>query len=192
MGRPRRGTNTTKTEQFVASKPKEQGPTLTTFETQVFNIKKSLNVSKENFKAGNIASCLSKWKEIPLSERYHSKTRENKRQGTTGPTATTVQSSKQLIVNLHAKNQKILEQGSEYNFEKVHFEPKFDLLTPHQAWEKVFPKATYTQFSVLLVSNFMQKIKKIWHVVQKIFLKKAILGPKFDLLTPAGPGQELS
>ena len=42
----------------------------------------------------------------------------------------TVQSFKQLIVKLHAKNQKILERGSEYNFEKVHFEPKFDLLTP--------------------------------------------------------------
>ena len=55
---------------------------------------------------------------------------KNKGQCTTGPTATTVQSPKQLIVKLHAKNQKILELGSEYNFEKVHFEPKFDLLTP--------------------------------------------------------------
>ena len=44
--------------------------------------------------------------------------------------ATTVQSSKQLIVKLYAKNQEILERGSEYNFEKVHFGPKFDLLTP--------------------------------------------------------------
>ena len=44
--------------------------------------------------------------------------------------ARTVQSSKQLIVTLDAKNQKILERGSEYNFEKVHFEPKFDILTP--------------------------------------------------------------
>ena len=43
--------------------------------------------------------------------------------------ATTVQSSKQLIVKLHAKSQKILEQSSEYNFEKVHFEPKFHLST---------------------------------------------------------------
>ena len=56
--------------------------------------------------------------------------KKNKGQCTTGPTATTVQSSKLLIVKLHAKNQKILERGSEYNFEKVHFEPKFDLLTP--------------------------------------------------------------
>ena len=55
---------------------------------------------------------------------------KNKGQCTTGPTAMTVQSSKQLIVKLHAKNQKILEQGSEYNFEKFHFEPKFDLFTP--------------------------------------------------------------
>ena len=55
---------------------------------------------------------------------------QNKGQCTTGPTAKTVQSSKQLIVKLHAKNQKILERGSEYNFEKVFFEPKFDLLTP--------------------------------------------------------------
>ena len=38
----------------------------------------------------------------------------------------------------------------------------------------------------------MQKIKKIWQVVQRIFLKKEILGPKFDLLTPGGPGQEFS
>ena len=54
----------------------------------------------------------------------------NKGQCTTGPTATTVQSSKQLIVKLHTKNQKILERCSEYNFEKVLFQPKFDLLTP--------------------------------------------------------------
>ena len=54
----------------------------------------------------------------------------NKGQCATGPRAMTVQSSKQLIVKLHAKNQEILERGSEYNFEKVHFEPKFDLLTP--------------------------------------------------------------
>ena len=47
----------------------------------------------------------------------------NKGQCTTGPTATTVQSSKQLIVKLHAKNQKILERGSEYNFDKVHLSP---------------------------------------------------------------------
>ena len=40
--------------------------------------------------------------------------------------------------------------------------------------------------------SIMQKIQKIWRVVQKIFLKKSILGPKFDLLTPAGPGQEFS
>ena len=44
----------------------------------------------------------------------------------------------------------------------------------------------------LLVSNFMQKNKKSCHAVQKIFLKKSILGPKFDLLTPGGPGQEFS
>ena len=56
--------------------------------------------------------------------------KRNKGQCTTGPTATTVQSSEQLIVKFHAKNQKILERGSEYNFEKVHFEPKFDLLIP--------------------------------------------------------------
>ena len=33
----------------------------------------------------------------------------NKGQCTTGPTAMTAQSSRQLIVKLHAKNQKILE-----------------------------------------------------------------------------------
>ena len=64
--------------------------------------------------------------------------KRNKGQGTTGPTATTVQSSKQLIVKLHAKNQKILEWGSEYNFEKVHFEPKFDLLTPIEPGQEFF------------------------------------------------------
>ena len=41
---------------------------------------------------------------------------QNKGQCTTGLTATTVQSSKQLIVKLHAKNQKNLEWDSEYNF----------------------------------------------------------------------------
>ena len=61
---------------------------------------------------------------------FPGKCMENKGQCTTGPMATTVHSSKKLIVKLHAKNQKILEQGSEYSFEKVHFEPKFDLLTP--------------------------------------------------------------
>ena len=68
----------------------------------IFNIKKSLNASNGNFKAGNIASYLSKWKEItkdkrilntvsgariefeelshiPLSQGNHSKTRENKK-----------------------------------------------------------------------------------------------------------------
>ena len=63
---------------------------------------------------------------------------------TTGPTATTAQSSKQLTVKLYAKNQKIPKWGSEYNFEKARFEPKFDLLTPHQAWGRVFLKATDT------------------------------------------------
>ena len=60
---------------------------------------------------------------------YESRKEKNRkpRKCTTGPTATTVQSSKQLIVKLHAY---ILERGSEYNFEKVHFEPTFDLLTP--------------------------------------------------------------
>ena len=72
----------------------------------------------------------------------------------------------------HYFNALHVERGSEYNFEKVHFEPK------------------YIVRSALLVSNFMQKIKKIWLVVQKTFLKKAILGPQFDLLTSAGPGQE--
>ena len=43
---------------------------------------------------------------------------------------------------------------------------------------------------VLLVPDFVQKIKKMCHAVQKIFLKKSILGPKFDLLTLGGPGQE--
>ena len=60
----------------------------------------------------------------------------NKRQFTIGPTAMTAQSSKQLIVKLHAKNKKSLERGSEYNFEKVHFEPKFHLLTPIGPWQK--------------------------------------------------------
>ena len=66
----------------------------------------------------------------------------NKGQCTTEPTATTVQSSKQLIVKLHAKNQKILERGSEYNFEEVHFEPKFDLLNLIGPGQRVFPNAT--------------------------------------------------
>ena len=58
---------------------------------------------------------------------------------------------------------------------------------------KSFPKGNiYIVGSVLLVSNFMQKIKKMYLAVQKIFLKKSILGPKFDLLTPGGPGQEFS
>ena len=67
---------------------------------------------------------------IILTIKKKRKKKENKGQCTTGPMATTVQSSKQLIVKLHVKNQKILERGSEYNFEKVHFEHKFDFLTP--------------------------------------------------------------
>ena len=50
----------------------------------------------------------------------------------------------------------------------------------------------YIVRSVLLVSNFMQKMQKIWCVVQKIFLKKANLGPIFYLLAPDGPEQEFS
>ena len=67
-----------------------------------------------------------------VCEGFIKKTRKNKGQCITGPMATTVQSSKQFIVKNQkiAKNQTILERGSEYNFEKVHFEPKFDLLTP--------------------------------------------------------------
>ena len=38
----------------------------------------------------------------------------------------------------------------------------------------------------------MQKNKKMCHAVQKIFWKKSILGAKFGLLTPGGPGQEFS
>ena len=65
--------------------------------------------------------------------------------------------------------------------------------SPFGAWGKSFPKGNiYIVGSVLLVSNFMQKIKKMCHAVQKIFLKNLILGPKFDLLTPGGPGQEFS
>ena len=74
--------------------------------------------------------------------------------------AATVQSS-------HAKNQKILAHGSEYHFEKVQFSAKFDLLTPIGKEERVplgksFSKGNiYIVGSVLLVSNFMQKIKKM-------------------------------
>ena len=79
------------------------------------------------------------------------------------------------------------------NFEKIQFWAKFDLLTPMGGLGKSFPKGNiYLVGSVLLVSNFMQKIFTMCHAVQKIFLKKSILGPKFDLLTPGGPGQEFS
>ena len=83
--------------------------------------------------------------------------KKNEGQCTTGPTATTVVPSTQLV-------------------------KKF--------WHTV--QNIYIVGSVLLVSNFMQKIKKMCHGVQKIFLKKSIFGPKFDLLTSGGPGQEFS
>ena len=47
----------------------------------------------------------------------------------------------------------------------------------------------YIVGSILLVSNFMQKKQNMCHAVQKIFLKKSISGPKFDLLIPGGPEQ---
>ena len=47
----------------------------------------------------------------------------------------------------------------------------------------------YIVGSILLLSNFMQTIRKMCHAVQKIFLKKSILGPKFDLLTLEGLGK---
>ena len=111
--------------------------------------------------------------------------RSNKGQCTTGPMATTVQSSKQLINEFWHTVQSII-------LRKSNFGPNLTFRTP---WGlgKSFPKGKiYIVGSVLLVSNFMQKIKKMCHAVQKIFLKKSILGPKFDLLTPGGPEQEFS
>ena len=70
------------------------------------------------------------------------------------------------------------------------FWAKFDLLTLMGPGQDFLKGNIYTVGSVLLVSNFMQKIKKMCHTVQKIFLKKSILDPKFDILTPGGPGQE--
>ena len=76
--------------------------------------------------------------------------------------------------------------------EKSNFGPNLTF-SPPWGLGKSFPKGKiYIVRSALLVSNSMQKIKKMCHAVQKIFLKKSILGPKFDLLTTGGPGQEFS
>ena len=120
-----------------------------------------------------------------LSALFRGITLKNKGQCTTGPTTTTAQSSKQLIKKFWHTVQSII-------LKKSNFGPNLTFWPP---WGlgKSFPKGNiYIVGSVLLVSNFMQKIKKMCHAVQKIFLKKSILGPKFDILTPGGPGQEFS
>ena len=58
-----------------------------------------------------------------MSQKYWLFSVVTKGQCTNGPTTTTVESSKQLIVKLNAKNQKNLQQSSEYNFEKVILSP---------------------------------------------------------------------
>jgi hypothetical protein len=56
---------------------------------------------------------------------------------------------------------------------------------------KSFPKHyIYVFWSLLLLSNFMQKIKKFWRLVLEIFWKQSIFGQNLTFWPPGGPGQE--
>ena len=115
----------------------------------------------------------------------HSEPCQNKGKCTTGPTATTVQSYKQFIKKFwHTVQSMILK--------KSNFGPNLTFRPPWGLGKSFVKGNIYIVGSVLLVSKFIQKITKMCHAVQKIFLKKSVLGPKFDLLTPGGPGQEFS
>ena len=103
---------------------------------------------------------------------HKNKDHRNKGQCTTGPTATTVQSSKQLIKKFWYTVQSIIL--------KSNFGPNWTFWHPWGPGKSFSKGNICTVRSVLLVPNFMQKIKKMCHTVQKIFLKKSILGPKFD------------
>ena len=53
--------------------------------------------------------------------------------------------------------------------------------------DKSFPKHHICVFwSLLLLSNFMQKIKKFWRLVPEIFWKRSIFGPNLTFWPPAG------
>ena len=85
---------------------------------------------------------------------------KNKGQCTTGPTATTVQSSQQL------------------NFWKSQFWAQNLTFWLLEGLGKSFPEDNiYIVWNALLLSNFMQKIEKFWHAVRKQSLKKSSFGP---------------
>ena len=63
------------------------------------------------------------------------------------------------------------------NFEKVQFWAKFDLLTPMGPGQEFSKGNINIVGSVLLMTNFMQKIEKFWRAGRKQSLKKSNFGP---------------
>ena len=97
-----------------------------------------------------------------------------------------------LLWNFMRKIKKFWSEVQNINLKKSILSPNLTFWPP-SGLGKSFPEGNiYIVGSVLLVFNFMQKIKKMCHALQKIYLKKSILGPKFDLLTPGGPGKKFS
>ena len=103
----------------------------------------------------------------------HQKDYKNKGQCTTGPMAKTVQSSKQL------------------NFWKSRFWAQNLTSWPMEDLGKSFTKDNiYIVWNALLLSNFMQKIKKFWRRIRKQSLKKSNFGPNLTFW-PAHKGSRV-
>ena len=82
-----------------------------------------------------------------------------------------------LVSNFMQKIKKFWRAVRKQSLKKSNFGPNLTFWPP---WGlgKSFPKGNiYIVESVLLVSNFMQKIKKFWRAVRKQSLKKSNFGP---------------